>query len=319
MPRYVLLGDDMWHGPGGTVAGIITPPVDPGPGPWSSDGWAAAVGSRNWSTMQAWYQARAGIESVGYSVDDLVAGSLVSAYDGQVIEGIRGTAMRVAHNNVTYRGCLVEGGGTYGYYTNPTFGAGYTGTLVEGCTLIGGTPPIDKAAVLCASSPSAGIAATFRGCELVGWSSGFLANGGVDVEYCYIHDFYPSSVGGAHVSSIVARGANVRFYRNYATEGGSPICSIYFDMQAVHNVTIQENILSARLSLSGNLPSYLLFGKAGSYEASATGIVVGGNYLGDTAGVDFQFGRFAGMGAVAWGSNGNVRTPDIDFLTGATI
>src|SRR5699024_2081537 len=151
------------------------------------------------------------------------------------------------------------------------------------------------------------------------WSSGFTAQGGVAVEYCWITRFFKSSVEGAHVSSLNARGQNVRFYRNYATEGGSPICSIYFDQRPVHNVSIHENLLSARLSTSGNLPSYLLAGKAGDYEAAATNITVGGNYLGDTVGLDYQYGPEAGFGAVRWGQDGNEQTPNIDFLTGDPI
>lgn len=281
--------------------------------------WQQAVDSRDYTVMQNWYVANTGYTAAGYAQSDLTPGTIVSQYDGQVFEGISASVIRIAHNNVTVRGCLIQGGGTYGYYNNPTFGSTFTGTVVEYCTFIGGNPAIDKAAILCESATSAGIAATFRNCELTGWSSGVLGNGGVAAEYCYIHDFYSSSVEGAHVSSIVARGANVRFYRNYATEGGSPICSIYFDQRPVNNVTIQQNILSARMSQSGNSPSYLLFGKQGSYESTATGIVVGGNYLGNTAGVDYQYGQTAGMGSVQWGSNGNVRTSNYDFLTGAVI
>lgn len=282
--------------------------------------WQEMVDSRDWTTAQSWYTAHTGYEAAGYQLGDLAPGTITSSYDGQVFEGISATSVRIAHNNVTVRGCLITGGGTYGYYNNPTFGSAFTGTVVEHCTFVGGDPAIDKAAILCESDPSAGIAATFRYCDIYGWSSGVLGNGGVAAEYCYIHDFYSSSVEGAHVSSIVARGSNVRFYRNYATQGGSPICSIYFDQRACDNITIQQNLLSARLgNVNGNLPSYLLFGKNGDYQASATGIVVGGNYFGDTAGVDFQYGQTAGMGDVQWGSNGNVRSGNFDFLTGGTI
>jgi hypothetical protein len=319
MPKLYYLVDDMWRTyQGNPISPTTNPPIGPNPDP-GVNGWQAAVDSRNYTTMQNWYIANTGYEALGYNVEDLVSGSMVSSYNGQVIEGVRGSVIRIAHSNVTVRGCLIEGGGTYGFYNNPTFGSTYTGTVVEYCTFVGGDPPIDKSAVLASSAVSTGIAATFRNCEVTGWSSGFSAYGGVAVEYCYVHDFFPSSVEGAHVSSMVARGSNVRFYRNYATEGGSPICSIYFDLNPVNNVTIQQNILSARMSQSGNTPSYLLFGKQGQYESPATNIVVGGNYLGNTAGVDFQFGQTAGMGNVQWGSNGNVRTSNIDFLTGAAI
>jgi len=292
-----------------------TPPDEPD----DPTDWQAAVNSRDYDTLRSWYDAHTGYEALGYTEGDLVPGAIVSQYDGQVFEGISASVIRIAHDNVTVRGCLIQGGGTYGYYNNPSFNSTYAGTVIEYCTLIGGDPAIDKAAVLCSSDPSAGIAVTFRYCEITGWSSGFLGNGGCAAEYCWVYDFYPSSTGGAHVSSAVARGSHVRYYRNYLTEGGSPICSIYFDLHPVDNVTIQENILSGRQNLSGNNPSYCLFGKAGDYEAGATNVTVGNNYLGNTVGVDFQFGQVAGFGDVAWGTGGNSHSDNIDFLTGETI
>lgn len=302
MPRHIQV----------TVGQVVQPPTPP------AASWQAAVDSRDFAQVDAWYGAHTGFDGTNpddpsdtpLAIGDLtVVGTLASTADGQVLEGYRATSVRIEHNNVTVRRCLIEGGATYGWRTNPTFGADWTGTVTEFCTFDGGDPPVDKAAWV--TQHNSGPAHTFRNCEMRGWSSGILANSGADVSYCWTRDFYGSSVSGAHVSSFNARGPYVRFFRNYGTEGGSPIMSIYFDVRACHHIEITENILNGS---GNNSPSYLLFGKEGEYQATATDIVVGGNYLGD----QYQFGRVAGLG-VDWGSSGNVRTADIDFATGNPV
>lgn len=300
-----------------TVAGVAAIPV-PTVGDTAAT-WAVAVASGDYDTVQGWYVSNTGYTAAGYAYEDLtdLGGSISSTYDGQVFEGLRGSRIQIQHDNVTVRGCLIVGGGTYGFNFNPSFGSSYTGTLVEYCTFFN-DPAVDKAAIL-VGNRGAPVDATFRYCDVTGWSSGVLSQGATNVEYCYFHDFYNSSVEGAHVSSINAIGDTIRFHRNYAIEGGSNLASIYFDVRACHNIEITDNVLSARQCVSGNLPSYLLQGKTGAYDDTATGIVIGGNYLGDTIGTDFQYGQVSGFSAVPWGSNGNVRYADIDFLTGADI
>lgn len=310
---------------GGMVVPWPTGGGDPDPDPPTGafpDAWDAMIATRDWDVVEATFDSYTGYAAGGYAYGDLVdnGGTVRSTHDGQVIEGVRGSALQIIHNDVTVRGCLFGPGNTYGFDNSPRYNWHGYGGLVEHCTFdgtIGSGGPVDKAAIIMqASQPNA---VTFRFCEFRGWSSGALAQGGTTIEYSWFTDFYGSSVSGAHVSSLNARGSNVRFYRNLATEGGSPIASIYFDVRPVHNVEIRENLLTARLSASTNLPSYLLFGKSGEYRTPATGIVVGGNYFGDTIGLDYQFGLESGLGSVRWGVDGNVRTPNIDFLTGNPV
>jgi len=263
----------------------------------------------DYAIVEAWYQSNTGHEAAGYNQGDLTPGSLESSYDEQVFEGIIGSHMRVAHDNVTYRGCRVEGGATYGWYTNPTFSSTVTGTLVDSCTFAGGSPPVDKASML-SSNVSGGYGVTFIGCDLSGWSSGVLAQGGAEFKYNWTRDFYGSSVEGAHVSSANAIGEHIRFYRNYLTEGGSNLASIYCDKRTVGDIQITENILNGS---GNNNPSYLLFVKSGSYASSAYDVVMGGNWLGD----DYQFGRVSGTGVIPFGSNGNVQTDNFLFSDGS--
>src|SRR5699024_8485088 len=126
----------------------VAPPTSTFP-----DIWDDMIASRSWERVQEEFDRHTGYEAAGYSYSQLTPGSLTSTHDGQVFEGIRGSNMRVRHNNVTYRGCLVEGGGTYGFDTSPAYGSTYTGTVVEYCTFTGGTPPVDKAAVLMSADP----------------------------------------------------------------------------------------------------------------------------------------------------------------------
>ena len=303
---------------GGAFVDIAGPPdPDPDPTPDPPASWQDMVDSQDFAVVDAWYETYTGYDGINPNdEDDLplayedltpVGGAILSSADGQVIEGMRGTSIRIRHNNVTVRRCLIEGGNLYGFYTNPTSGSSWTGTVVEFCTFFGGDPAVDKAAIH--NSYRSSIAHTFRNCEIEGWSSGVLCLGGGNFEYCWTHNFYGSSVSGAHVSSFNARANYIRFFRCYGTEGGSPIMSIYFDQNPCNNITIQENILNGS---GNNSPSYLLFFKVGEFSASAFNIVMGGNYLGD----QYQYGLTAQLGIIAWGTNGNVRTSNYEFLTG---
>ncbi len=80
--------------------------------------------------------AGTGHEALGYAVEDLTnaGGMITTSYDGQIIEGMHGTSLRIAHSNVTVRGCRFDGGSTYGAYYNPTMGSTYTNNVVEYCT-----------------------------------------------------------------------------------------------------------------------------------------------------------------------------------------
>lgn len=294
--------------------------VDPDPDPPPPASWQAMVDSRSFDQVDAWYDAYTGFDGLNpndpedtpLALEDLevVSGVVSSTGHGQVIEGLLCSGIRIQHNNVTVRRCLIRGGGVYGWYTNPTFTSAWTGTQTEFCTFEGAADGglLDKACIVVQIQTS--MAHTFRNCEVRGWSSGWLAQGGANVEYCWTHDFYFED--GPHVSSFNARGSNVRFFRNYATEGGSPCVSIYCDYFPMTNISISENIINGT---GNNLPSYLWAVYGGEYAASATNLVVGGNYLGNV----FRYGRTAGFSATPWGVNGNVRNPDIDFLTGNII
>src|SRR5690606_22022026 len=102
--------------------------------------WAEAVATRDFDEIEAWYAANTGHEALGYSVEDLTEGEIVSEYDGQVFEGIITTStVKIGHNNVVVRGCRIisPDGRAYASRLDPTYGSSLSGIVVEYCTFIG--------------------------------------------------------------------------------------------------------------------------------------------------------------------------------------
>jgi hypothetical protein len=265
--------------------------------------WEAAVASRSFAQVEAWYAANTGHEALGIDYADLTAGSLESTSDGQVIEGIRGGPIHIAHNNVTVRGCRVESFGLHGAYFNPTAGASITGALIEHCTYDGGLADV-RANFW---HPANADAVTVRRCNIYGWRSGNTSYRGGDLEECWIHDL--SAPDETHRTGCLIGGADCRYWRNYVTDGGSGCANIYFDINPVQTSSLEENILNG--SSPNASPSYLINLKDGPEGPGATNVRIVGNYYGP----EFQFGTFAGAN-VPWGSNGNEISGNVHFLTG---
>lgn len=282
-----------------------TPPVQTG-------SWEDAVASRDFAQVDAWYIANTGHEAIGYADSDLVdvGGAITSTADGQVLEGLKGTALRIAHSNVTVRGCRITGGATYGAYYNPTFGSSYTNCVVEYCTF-GSVNGDDTNAVLFTSAEgSSAINLTLRHNNCYGFVQGMRTEGYVLAEYNWMHDF--AHPPGEHANSYRHLGnTNCVARRNYATDGSSGCMSIYFDKEATANIEYSENILNG--SSPSASPSYLINLKDGDYSAAATNIKLINNYFGD----QYQYGIFAGTPDLPWGSGGNEFSGNQLFLTGA--
>lgn len=307
---------------GGTWApigsiGPVTPPnpdpdppdTDPDPIPAPED-WQTAVDSRSFDQVEAWYAANTGYQALGISP---TSGSLESSSHGQVIEGKRGGNARWKHNNVTYRGCLIEwSSALYGAYGSPTFGNPYTGIVFEYCTFVGPTSA-DSARRVAVVSATHEYAVTFRNCNFYGGTSGVAndsAAGGAIVEYCWVHDL--ATAASAHRTSLRTTAGGGRFFRNYCTDGGSSCISAYFDKNPIRNFEIRENIMNG--SSPNASPSFLINMKEGEYTSSASGFKVVDNYFGP----EYQFGLINGA-SIPWGSSGNVMSGNRHFLTGAPI
>lgn len=296
-----------------SAGALIEPPPDPDPIPTPA-GWLDAVQSRSVPTLRSWYQANTGIAGLGLTTSDLTSGSLSSSVDGEVIEHRVGGGIRLAHNNVTIRGCRVAATGSgYGVAFNPTFNANVRDCVIEYCDIVYTPVAQDnetRHAMILYNGTSISNTArsvTVRNCNVYGWTSagGRLGNN-VTFENNWIHDFqYPA---GPHANSCRPAGWNIVVRRNLFEEGRSAISSIYFDDKPVGNVLFEENVLYGRV---GTSPSYWVNGKGGEYDAPSTDIVWRNNYYG---GVN-QFGEWTSD--VDWGQRGHAHYGDRYFDSGA--
>lgn len=274
-----------------------------------------AVQQQDWTPIISWYTTNTGHEALGYSDGDLidVGGAIMTTANGQVIEGRKGTALRIAHSDVTVRGCRITGGGTYGAYYNPTFGSSYTNNLVEYCTFDDPNGSDTNAVLFLSGEGSLARNLTLRYNNCTGFSQGIRTQGNVLSEYNWMHDF--SHPVGGHSNSYRHLGnTNCVARRNYGTDGSSGCMSIYFDKEPTANIEYSENIMSGQSTPEGQGgPSYFINLKSGDYQAAATGIKLINNMWGP----GYQYGILAGGGDIAWGSNGNECSGNYDLMSGA--
>lgn len=280
---------------------------DPFPAPSHTPaGWLAAAESGDYTAVEDWYAANTGHEALGIEYADLNPGSLTSEHDGQVIEGIRGSHILIAHNNVTVRGCRVEGSALHGAYFEPTHGADIVGTVIEHCTYDGGGSDV-RANYW--SSVNANAVVT-RYCNIFGWRTGHTGVGGATFEYSWVHDL--STPEDAHRTGMQISGADCHYRRNYITDGGSGCAAAYFDVSPMHNSSMEENILNGSSPTAS--ASYLINLKSGEHGPSVTNFRLLRNMFGDK----YQFGPLSDAN-VPWGTNENLLEGNHWFGTAVPI
>lgn len=320
MSKTYFFVDNMWKArDGSTVNSVITPPVvsepDPAPTGWQ-ESIDLAVAQQDWTPVISWYAAHTGHEALGYNEADLVyVGTIASVADGQVIEGLRGERLRIAHNNVTVRGCRITGGGIYGAYYNPTFGSNYINNVVEYCTFDDSSGSDTNAILFLSGEGSPTLNLTLRNNNCTGFSQGIRTRGNVLAEYNWMHDF--SHPPGSHSNAYRHVGnTNCIARRNYGSDGSSGTMSIYFDKEPTANIEYSENIMSGQSTPEGaGGPSYLVNLKDGMYDASASNIKLVNNMWGP----GYQYGVFSGSTGLTWNTNGNERSGNHDLMTGQLI
>lgn len=321
------------------VNGGLAVPVDveiPPPPPDTS--WETmrdeVMSSHSLAPADAWYAAHTGIGSPdiitglppGYSDPgpltpaDLVDGSLASTHDGQVFIGVRGTNIRVAHNNVTYVRCWVTGmAGPYAAAYYPTAGSGLGGLRIEASTFAyarnysdypdGGMILRDPAWWNGRGLPGGITYSTImRRCRCYNWTGG-VGGWQMLLEYNYINN--PQYGQGAHINQWRVHGTG-RAYRNYGAGGNSGVGSIYFDNNPVNDVSYEQNFMNGAYRGTTVLPQAHVNLKSGPYVAPATGIVLRDNYHGPL----HQATNPLSLEPIRWGEDGNILGPNHYISTG---
>ena len=224
------------------------PDPEPTPDPEPPSDWQAAWDTRDIDTIRSWYQQNTGHEANGYTVDDLeYVGHLTTEYDGQVIEGVHATSIRISHDNVTVRNSRITsagGSGSYGLAYRNTWGRENGGTLVEFVTFDGwdgNVGNVNHAAYLSANEAGA----TVRRANISGYSSGVSMRANTSFEESWVHGLYRGE-GTGHGTSSTIRGRDNAAIRNLLEgPGGSSALSLYADQGGpLHNALAEYNVMN---------------------------------------------------------------------------
>lgn len=237
--------------------------------PSNQSSWQEAWNSRNQDTIDDWFAANTGYTALNVATDSLlnIDGAIINdewlnANNGNghirqnagrwIIENIRSNRIRIAVNNVTIRGCLVEAAGShvYGIQHYP-FSNAVTGTIVEYCTIVGGNS--EGTGILFRSDVNSTTSGVARYNDIYGWGTGMQIFENATLEYNNVHDLYYYT--GSHNASASIRGHNIEFYRNNLDDGNSSALSIYAD-EPIFNINVEENLFNtSRANYCVNFPS----------------------------------------------------------------
>ena len=199
-----------------------------------------------------------GIAGVGLTEQDLTdyTGTLTITTNGTVIEQkhIDGEIL-IQANNVTIRKCLITGGNWYqirAYF-------GYTGTLIEDCTLRGVDDFGDTNKGIHGSNY------TMRRCNSSNYVDDVSLGANCLLEDCYLHD--PASFVGAHIDTLeLYSGDNAIIRHNtflMKWQEATGAVNVTTDFGNIHNLTIENNFMSG-----GGYTLYLY--ERNNYTISAT-------------------------------------------------
>ncbi len=301
----------------------LSPTVPPDPdNPPGDDSWEATVATRDIAQIIDWYEAHTGFEALGLLEENLVdAGPtmLQSSYDGQVFEGLVFRGLRISHNNVTVRGCLLlDPVGTYGIYYNPTSGATITGTEIayNTCRSTNGFPR--QFAYLNPAETAQQSARIHHNNIGNMFSSGIRVSNNVRTEYNFVHDLWIYE--GSHNNCIRHQGRGGVSYRNLLTDGTSACMSLYFNhVPTVNECRYEQNILGGTVTMPDSRvispdanPAYHI--QMTGDGTQAVGVELIGNYFYPGA----AYGYATGAG-VRFGQDGNVQSGNQVLETGQVI
>lgn len=301
----------------------LVPVATPDPhDPSTDEDWESTVATRDMVEIASWYESHTGFTALGLLEQDLVdAGpNLVqSSYDGQVFEGLILRGLRISHNNVTVRGCLLlDPVSTYGIYYNPTTGATITGTEIAYNTCRS-TNGFERQFAYLNPAETVERSAWIHHNDIGNmFRSGIRVSNNVLTEYNYIHDLWVFE--GSHNNCIRHQGSNGVSYRNLLTDGTSACMSFYFDhVPTVNTCRYEQNILGGAIEMPGG--RVISSGAAPAYHiqmtgdgTQAVGVEIIGNYFYPGA----AYGYATGAG-VRFGEYGNAQSGNQVLATGEII
>jgi hypothetical protein len=266
--------DDAWLvGAGGSPAEGASQPTpepeaepDPEPDPESNEeasdpepvldspvaptSWQAAIDTKDYSSIRAWYRAHTGIAAVGLRDSDLTpSGNVSTTRDGQVIEGLLVTGrISVEHDNVTIRNTKVVNAGNVRAVDVPWSARDrVTRVNLENVSLIGTGGASEYVQAVAGTY----IGASKRGSPGVqakrvyinGFGGGFRlsSHGGDAVEYSMVENIRTHS--GSHNTGLSFNGGDGKVVlRNWIEGSTSSAMSLYPDHAPVTNFTARGNV-----------------------------------------------------------------------------
>ena len=297
----------------------IEPPIEPpGETPVAPASWQTAIDAHDVRQVALWYDAHTGISGINPdNPDDLplteadleaTTSGIDSTHDGQVIEGKITSRIRIRHNNVTVRRCLIRPSltGLYAIHWDPVYGATFTGARVEFCTI---EPPEGShaAPAMMRGNLTAETAMTFRHNLIVNTTTGGRFENRIVAEYNYYRDFQHPD--GGHASGTRFMGDHGTARRNLITDASSSNLGMYLDQGGMNYVTYEENILGGTIDMGNGRvisplasPSYAMSLGMGGLQLEPHGLRVINNWFYG----GYQYGLTAGD--LPWGQFGNVRS-----------
>ena len=269
-------------------------PVAPSPSRTPAS-WKNAWDSGNLNSIRSWYQTNTGHEANGYAVSDLTpVGHLVTQRDGQVIDGVLASSIRVSHNDVTIRNSRITSSWNYGIsYTN-TWGRNIGNTLIEYVTFDGWNGSVgndNHAAYLAANSDGAVV----RRSRVTGYASGISMRSNTTFEESWVRDLWRPASSVSHGTSTTIRGPENAAVRNLLEGPGySSALSLYADHGgALHNALVEYNVMN------DSAPHYQINAPNRKYSAESQNVRVRHNRFGPNA----RYPSMAGLGNFSHHSN----------------
>jgi hypothetical protein len=218
----------------------------------------------------------------------------ISGSNVLIKDKILNKSIRVTGLNVTFENCRWTASSGWGIDAD-----GASGLKVRNCTIVGS----GNSCIL------TGINFLIEYCDLSGYDNGVMVQDSGTIQFCYIHDLHPGSVGEAHVDGLqMGGGQNGVLIKGNSIRSWDTSCIImkcdWGSGAPIRNVTIDGNWLRnqpGRSSIAATIYAY-------SNQASLSNIVVTNNKIEPGYTGSLAYDTTAARNAVTWTNNTHVTT-----------